>query len=373
MRSSRSSGARRVDLCLFRVGRDRKSLNAFRLCNLLSQRGHEISLTAVGRGHEHAWFPLAVKPRYVVPADGARRWIYFGGAGRAPFDLSLHRSLDALAAALPFSEVQLCLDLLSLQAAAESGRGQAWLWRHEGISGGISGRPSPGTALYPRHIAARELLVSPVLADRVELETPQRVEVLRPGIDLEVFRPLRDGGLAARGDRRRKKGMTVVFLGDEGDWGGLDVLEEAAEEVRRAVPACDFVMCGASRPGRQAAASLRFRLMASPHDLSDLYRSAAVVAGCYPRGVYPLAPLEAMACGAPTVISSDPPVDYADDGVDALLAKPEDAASLAEKVSALLEDRHRAEALGEKAARSATKFSWQDAADELERLLESPL
>ncbi len=359
----------RVNICLFGVGMDRKSLNAFQLCNRLAGRGHEVSLSATGEGHEHSWFPLAVKPIYVRPAPTSQRMMAAGGGRLTRCDLSLRRNIDLLASAIPECELNLCCDVHSWHAASRCGRGLAWLWV-------LDGPPHRRSPLWPRRALSssgmerlKALFASEGLAEQLQTQRDAPSLILRPGIDLEIFHAAAGGTFHTGSSRAEERVKRVVCLGDEGEWSGLEVLERAVGTVLDTVPGCEFVLCGAKRPRGAGRGTLAFRHLASPQDYADLYREAVVVVGCYASGVLPLAPLEAMACGAPTVIAAYPDVGYAREGQNALLARHGDADSLAECIMRLLMDRELAATLRERAALDAAAHSWDRCADRLEELI----
>lgn len=366
VQGEKSRASRRIDICLSHVGLDRKSLNAFQLCNALERCGHEVLITAVGTGHEHAWFPLAVKPRYVKPSSAGARTLVDQSGKRVTCDLSLHRTLDALAAAMPECDVHLCLDTLSLQAAAEAGRGEAWLWVQDGLQSRHAMLTYASVFLHP----ARRIYASSSLAFSAGTTLGERIEILRPGIDLEVFRPMPGRDLSRLSEPTGGGERLLVCLGEEGDWLGLETLEKAIAVLRDSFPVRAIGLCGTTAPVGARTGGIEFRFPSRPSEIAELFREADAVAGSYPQGTFPMQTLEAMACGASVVIASDPALDYADDGVDALLVRPGDAQALSEAVIEMFTNRHLARALGENAARRAAGYSWATTASDLEALME---
>ncbi|NPV58369.1 MAG: glycosyltransferase family 4 protein [Actinobacteria bacterium] len=366
IRGETSRARRRVNISLFHVGLDRKSLNAFQLCNALTRRGHEVLVTAVGTGYEHAWFPLAVKPRYVRPSSAGARTLVDHSGNRVPCDLSLHRTLDALADAMPDCDINLCLDTPSLQAAAEAGRGEAWLWVQDGLQRSHA-MLAAASALC---LAARRVYASSSLASLAGTSEGEHFEILRPGIDQEVFYPMPGHVLSQYSKPTAGKERLLICLGEEGDWLGLETLEKAVAVLKDSFSFRAIGLCGTTASVGERAGGLEFRFPVRPSETAELFRKADAVVGSYPQGTFPLQPLEAMACGAPVVIASDPALDYADDGVDALMVRPGDAQALSEAIIEMLTNRPLARALGENAARRAAEYSWERTASDFEALVE---
>jgi glycosyltransferase involved in cell wall biosynthesis len=119
--------------------------------------------------------------------------------------------------------------------------------------------------------------------------------------------------------------------------------------------------------GSGSAERLRLTGFVDDKRLADLYAGAA----CF---LYPslgegfgLPPLEAMACGAPVIISDAPAlVEVCDDA--ALSAPALDVEALAEHVNAILDDGELSDRLCAAGLARARRFTWQDAAEATERV-----
>ena len=124
--------------------------------------------------------------------------------------------------------------------------------------------------------------------------------------------------------------------------------------------------------GSGSSERLRLTGFVSDERLADLYAGAA----CF---LYPslgegfgLPPLEAMACGAPVVIS-DAPALLEVCGDAALSAPALDVETLAKHVIAVLEDGELADRLRAAGLTRAQRFTWDAAADATERVYREAL
>ncbi|WDF38225.1 glycosyltransferase [Streptomyces sp. T12] len=167
--------------------------------------------------------------------------------------------------------------------------------------------------------------------------------VVPNGVDTRRFRPQGDSA-------RSGAGPLVVCVGRLCRQKGQDVLLTAWPEVVRRVPGARLVLVGdgpdADRLRSGAPASVEFAGATS--DPAPWYRAADVVVLPSRWEGMALAPLEAMACGRPVVVTD---VDGARESLPAgrppsCLVPPEDPGALARALTELLQDEPLRTALG---------------------------
>ncbi|MGP4010849.1 glycosyltransferase [Streptomyces sp. 4N124] len=173
-----------------------------------------------------------------------------------------------------------------------------------------------------------------------------RWRVIPNGVDTDRFRP--------EGERARSgAGPVVVCVGRLCRQRGQDVLLQAWPEVVRRVPGARLVLVGdgpdAGRLRAGAPASVEFADATA--DTAAWYRAADVVVLPSRWEGTGLAPLEAMACARPVVVTN---VDGARESLPpghlpSCLVPPEDPGALARAVTALLRDEPLRTALGAQA------------------------
>ena len=215
---------------------------------------------------------------------------------------------------------------------------------------------------------------------------PDQVEVVHPGVDVEVFRPGR------REEARARLGVdpaahVLLFAGRIQPLKAPDVLVEAAAELlARDLAQRDrlevVIVGGASGSGLERPSALqdlverrglgdvvRFVPPVDQPTLADWYAAATVV--CVPshNESFGLVALEAQACGTPVVASRvGGLVTAVADGVTGLLVDGHDPRDYAETFGRLLRDEQLRADLGAKAVTHAAAFGWDVTA---ERTLET--
>ena len=208
---------------------------------------------------------------------------------------------------------------------------------------------------------------------------PGRVEVVHPGVDLDVFRP-RPGARSRLG--LAQDAVVLMFAGRIQPLKAPDVLLHAVTRIlerdpdlrrRLVVP----VVGGPSGSGlehpeslAQLASSLgiddvvRFVPPVAQADLADWYSAATLV--CVPsyNESFGLVAVEAQACGTPVVaaaVGGLPTVVR--DGVSGLLVESHDADDYAAAIRRIVEQPALRESMARAAVEQAATFAWERTAD----------
>ncbi len=208
---------------------------------------------------------------------------------------------------------------------------------------------------------------------------PERVEVVPPGVDHELFSP---------GDRVRARaalGMgeepVLLFVGRIQPLKGADLAIETVARLGR--DAVLLVVGGPSGPEgeaecRRLAALVKDRGLGDrvrfvppqPHErLATFYRAADLCLVPSRTESFGLVALEAAACGTPVVAAAVGGLQtLVDDGVTGFLVPPRDADAFAGCAAELLADGGRAAQMGAAATAGARRYSWSITAARLRRL-----
>lgn len=210
---------------------------------------------------------------------------------------------------------------------------------------------------------------------------PDRVAVVHPGVDLEVFK-------AGRQDVARKvldipsDAALLLFAGRIQPLKAPDVVLNAAAVMLERDPGLRdrlvvAIVGGASGTGLEHPTALsdlstslglddvvRFIPTVSQSELADWYAAASVV--CVPsyNESFGLVAIEAQACGTPVVAARVGGLPTAvSDGVSGVLVDGHDPADYASALHPLLVDAELREAMSHKAVRHAESFGWDVTAD----------
>jgi glycosyltransferase involved in cell wall biosynthesis len=267
--------------------------------------------------------------------------------------------------------------LLGIPVFATFQGGDWQLSRAERFVRPLSVRAAAGLIIGTRTEAARVARRYPAVAGRI-------ARIFNP-IDLSQWSPVDRG--AARVALGIPAGARVAVWHGRVDIRrkGIDVLLDAWERVAQSRPAADLrlLLVGTGVD----AAALRGRLSARPvpgvvwrdeylldREAMRGYLSAADVYAFPSRHEgFPVAPLEAMACGLPVVAANAPGVpDILEDGEahGGIVVPREDAAAFATALGALLDEPDRARVMGELArARTASAFALEAVGGQLHEFL----
>jgi L-malate glycosyltransferase len=212
---------------------------------------------------------------------------------------------------------------------------------------------------------------SAALVDRlVELGAdPQRTELVNWGVDLDRFTPAED---AAAVRSRLELGSGPVVLSPRAltpVYNPTTVLE-AFERASSRVPGLQLVLkhIGAGRPELDRPLPDGVRVVGHvPYEqMPDWYRAADVVVSIPSSDSSPRSVWEAMACGAPCVLSDLPWVrELIEPGRHALVV-PVDAAALADAIVETVRGKERAESRAREARRLVERT--RDSRREMDRL-----
>jgi glycosyltransferase involved in cell wall biosynthesis len=202
---------------------------------------------------------------------------------------------------------------------------------------------------------------------------PSRIAVIPPGTDFARFRP--DASVARE--------PVVLHVGRLKRYKATDHLLEAARKLKeRGVKFTTVIVGGGDDKPRLEGLTAKLGLEADvtftgfvpEAEKVNWYRRAAVLVENSVKEGWGLIVMEANACGTPTVVARSPGlVDSSRDGVNGLMYDYGDVSALAEKLEKLLSDEALRVRLGQQAIGWAKQWTWDGAADAMERVVEETI
>lgn len=202
---------------------------------------------------------------------------------------------------------------------------------------------------------------------------PGRITVIPPGTDFDRFRP--DASVA----RER----VVLHVGRLKRYKATDHLLFAVKKLQERGVGFTTVIVGEGddKPRLEALAArlglgeqVRFTGFIPETEKVGWYRRAAVLVENSVKEGWGLIVMEANACGTPVVVANSPGLrDSSKDGVNGLMYEYGDVAALAEKLELVLGDEALRARLGQHAIDWAKQWTWDGAADAMERVVEETI
>jgi glycosyltransferase involved in cell wall biosynthesis len=333
-----------------------------RIADRLVDRGHDVSFVVPLGGYSKI-YPTKAKLIRTLPIVSGYRQL------RLPY-IDLPSSWVALVPRIPKSDIicaNLCLTALPTLIAARLGKGIPFYFVQHYESLFFCKSYQFG---YRSHIKntykyfENIITVSKWLDDKIYEHTGRRSTVINPGIDLDIFRPLKG---------KKDDIKTVLCLGVNFIWKGNADVIKAMEIVYEKYKKVKLIIVGRAKIEVNSKIPHEQR-QASDEELAELYSSCDIyVLGSWYEGC-PAPPLEAMACGAPVVSTDNLGIrEYGTDGKNCLIVPPRNPEAMANAILRLLSDKDLCQKLGEEGPKTAQQFTWDKTADKIEKLFEQTL
>ncbi len=193
------------------------------------------------------------------------------------------------------------------------------------------------------------------------------IQVISVGIsNTHIFHP-KDNHEA---DKAIQDTIPILFLGDPRPRKGLADFLEAVKIVYLQVPNIELWI--ASKMDLNISSPAPYKLFTRPSDqeLAQLYRDCFVfVSASWVEG-FGLPPLEAMACGAPVVMTDSKGVrDYAQNEENCILTPPRNSDALSKGILKLIQNPIMVERFRRNGPTTASRFTWDVTIDAFEKIL----
>jgi glycosyltransferase involved in cell wall biosynthesis len=351
----------------------------FEIANRLAERGHFVTITALGG--DHSWFPLKVEVNYVEPSKvfkvlfkvlnpivrlRYKRYLKYLDIGALLKKLKVGFQPDfikVLSEAIPDCDINVATWFPTSFAVYRSGKGIPFyfLQDYEEQLGG--NRYLINMFKESLYLPMNIITGSQWLKDWVKQNYGKDAIVSGYGIDHDVFYPrpkILDniGGVKVMGIFRGLK-----YKGDEDLINALSIASEK-------IPNITLVMIGNKNTllkiVREKNIRFNYVFFENPTDdkMAQLYSSVDLFVFASHVEGFGLPPLEAMACGTPVVTTDCLGVrDFVIDSENAILVPPKNPKALADGIIKILTD----EKLREKGLETAKNFSWDKVVDKFEK------
>jgi glycosyltransferase involved in cell wall biosynthesis len=331
--------------------------------NRLAARGHAVSLvTPAGTMDADVAAeidePVRVITSRVPLTEGMSPW-------------HMARLSWSLARAVPRSDIVMSTHTpttaATLLAARLMGKGRA-VWLCQDYAEMFTKRPIEAWLFGKAcqwHTAT--LVVSSFTKNELEAYAPSaRIVVVGEGLShYETLTTTRGNGPATAPDN-----LTILTMGDMRPRKGMFDFQRAVKLVQQKLADIHVVVFFKEDGHLDVKAPVQTVFRPSRSQLAAMYASCDVFVSASWHESFGLPPLEAMACGAPVVLTDSGGVrDYARDEENCLLAPPRDPEALAAAIVRVLTDPTLAERLRRAGPPTAARFTWEAAVERMEMAL----
>ena len=217
------------------------------------------------------------------------------------------------------------------------------------------------------HLPLQQIANSSWLKNKVEESTSkQAIFLCNNAINHEVFQG--EPKLAVDTDD-----VTVIsYGGRDAIWKGFYEMAQGMRIARERMPQKNIrwlVYGDALLPPNNDIASYEPLGFLSPERLADAYRSADLLLSASWYESFPLFPLEAMACGLPTITTAFGTEDFAKHGITAEICEAKNYESIANSLVRLISDVNYRNQLAVNGHRISKDFTWERSFSQMERIL----
>lgn len=343
------------------------------IANKLIERGHEVTITAVGLPKDTQWFPLKAKITYVKGKSFLQKIFNFGV--RKLFQLSLCPEifLTRLTRVIPKCDINVATYCFTAFSVFRSGKGIPFyhMQHYEEIffTDLYLKALAKETYYLPLNKIANSIWLKERLKEEKVSDALSDIPIVNPAIDHDIFHPLYL-------EKHRNIKKKVVALGKLLEWKGLLDLFKAMEIVVKQRKDAELVLFGCkSLPPEYKKYQVPYKCVGTlvNKELAKLYSEAdAVICPSWYES-FPLPPLEAMACGVPVVTTKYGTEDYAFNEENSLVVLPRNPQAMALAILRILEDKNLSEKLRKNGPKTAKQFTWDKTTDKVEKLFKEAL
>lgn len=370
----------------------------FELANGLVDRGHNVTITALGG--DHSWFPLKAQLNYVKPPWPVKILspllkVLLKRPARYYEILTLSQKLKmgfepdlvkALAENTPDCDINVATWFPTAFAVYRSGKGVP-VYLCQDFDHLARERGPYFTRMFHEslYLPFNIITISGWLKDWIKENYGKDSDVIADGIDHEIFYPRENilsnpdiiiPELYSKKLEHEIKGPNImgIFRGlsYKGDQDLIDALNRVAQDYKN----INLIAVGKKEVLDKLLKKeeLNFSFIAfsgvSDDEMAQLYSSADIFA--FPSHIegFGLPPLEAMACGTPVVTADCLGVrDYISSGENAIMVPAKNPEALAKAIITVLKDDELKEKFKVNGLITASRYTWEQGVDDFEKSL----
>lgn len=370
----------------------------FELANGLVDRGHNVTITALGG--DHSWFPLKAQLNYVKPPWPVKILspllkVLLKRPARYYEILTLSQKLKmgfepdlvkALAENTPDCDINVATWFPTAFAVYRSGKGVP-VYLCQDFDHLARERGPYFTRMFHEslYLPFNIITISGWLKDWIKENYGKDSDVIADGIDHEIFYPPENilsnpdiiiPELYSKKLEHEIKGPNImgIFRGlsYKGDQDLIDALNRVAQDYKN----INLIAVGKKEVLDKLLKKeeLNFSFIAfsgvSDDEMAQLYSSADIFA--FPSHIegFGLPPLEAMACGTPVVTADCLGVrDYISSGENAIMVPAKNPEALAKAIITVLKDDELKEKFKVNGLITASRYTWEQGVDDFEKSL----
>lgn len=345
----------------------------FILANGLAEKGHEVTIVSLGP-KEHTWFNFNKKIKFIFP----ERSYFFPKIGNKSVSsifngilrkISKNYEIDRiklLAKNIPDADVSIATYYPTAYSVFFSGKGRGcyYVQHYEKIFSKDFYDSSLAEGSY--YLPLRKFAVSNWLVKLMQEKSASKTSYTGAGVDLNVFKP---------SDNKNKKIILGMFREDE--WKGGKELFEAFEIINKKYPGVKFKVIGNPVTVAKRIKDLGLKIdceifygkngeMLDDRSVSKLFSESSLFLFTSHLEGFGSPPLEAMACGTPSVITNCEGIrDFAKNEINSLIVPIKNSKKVAEAALRLLNEKPLYEKIRKEGLLTAKKFTWDIMLDNL--------
>ncbi|MEM0135915.1 MAG: glycosyltransferase family 4 protein [Thermoplasmatales archaeon] len=360
----------KINFILYSTERTGGTKTILNYANELSRRGNEVSLTTL---YHDPWFKLNSEVNVISKRTKISLSLFYAstlllsrlGKTSLSAEVSL---LEKLAVMSPISDINVATFFPTAYVSswlAHKATPFYFIWHDPDYfaTEPIQKKFYNDTLFLP----VNKIVNSTWLQKRVYDKTKEKCFLMNTGaVDSEIFKPS-----PSRGERENE--IHIVALG-KGGFKNSKLIMDAVKEVRLKNPTINIFL---HFFGHRLPKDLRMDTFTIFHkDLSDdklaeLFSMADIQITASTAESFPLPPLEAMASGCTVITTPYGTEDYAIDGSNCLIVRPDDVQDLVRQLEKLIFDPVLRKKLSDEGLKTVRRFSYRDQAVILENLFRS--